>query len=154
MSSAQLNTAAGRHRLAWPITVAAILLGLLTLPYGLIIWAIAAPICWWLFLRDAARRRVVVFYDVNDQAATWFQDLVDNWAWLSNSHKLWRTVQSGRVQTVYQHKNNAGASELVRRVPVTATLKGPPHLATNVAVPHTECRQVEPALPARPRARP
>jgi hypothetical protein len=44
-------------------------------------------------------------------------------------------VQSGRVRTTYQYKTNAGASNLVNRVSAAAGLKGPRHLATNIAVP-------------------
>lgn len=134
----QLNTAATRLRWAWPVVIIAAVIGLATLPYGVIVWAVAIPLCWWLFLREAARRKVVVLYDVNDAAADWFDSLVTNWEWMTRSDKLWRTVQSGRVQTTYQHKTNAGASNLVERIPVTARLTGPKHVSTNVAVPTLE----------------
>jgi len=131
----QLNIAASRRGIAWPVVVVASLLGLLTLPAGLVVWLVALPLCWWLFLRDAARRSVVLFYDVNDAPATWFAGLVDAWPWLSDSRGLWRETQSGDVRTVQQHKSNAGASALVQRVKATASLAGPSHLATNVAIP-------------------
>ena len=111
----QLNLAAERRGWGLPATIIAGLLGLLTMPYGLLIWVLAAPACWWLFLRDKARRTVVLFYDVNDAPATWFDAMVTNWAWLVGAKQLWREVQSGRVRTTYQHKTNAGASNLVSR---------------------------------------
>jgi hypothetical protein len=131
----QLNSAAQRHGWGWPVAVAAVLLGLFTMPYGLIIWLLAVPACWWLFLRDKARRTVVLFYDVNDAPAAWFDSVVSSWHWLTQTHQLWREVQSGRVRTTYQYKTHAGASNLVNRLPATAGLKGPRHLATNIAVP-------------------
>jgi hypothetical protein len=88
-----------------------------------------------MFLRDSAQRKVVLFYDVNDAAALWFDTLVGNWSLLSGAQKLWRTVSSGEANTLYQHKTNAGASSLVQRVDAAAGLEGPKHLATNVAVP-------------------
>ncbi|MCS3442159.1 DUF4236 domain-containing protein [Microbacterium phyllosphaerae] len=131
----QLNAAARHTRLAWWVTAIAVVAGAATLPFGLIIWVLAIPLCWWLFLRDAASTKAVVFYDVNDDAAQWFDDLVTNWGWLTNATKLWRTVASGQVHTLHQHKRNAGASNIITRVDATATAQGPKHLATNVAVP-------------------
>ncbi|WP_415131078.1 hypothetical protein [Microbacterium sp.] len=134
----QLNTAASRFRWAWTIAIVAAVLGMAMLPYGTVLWAVAIPLCWWLFLRDAARGKVVLLYDVKDATADWFDTLVTNWEWMTRSEKLWRTVQSGRVQTVYQHKTNAGAGKLVERIPLTARLTGPKHISTNVAVPTLE----------------
>jgi hypothetical protein len=131
----QLNAAARHFRLGSFVTIVAFVLGAATLPWGLIVWALALPLCIWLFLRDAAKTKVVLFYDVNDDAASWFDNLVGQWGWLSDAHKLWRTVSSGEVTTLHQHKTNAGASNLVRRVDAAAGLVGPKHLATNVAVP-------------------
>lgn len=131
----QLNAAAASHSWGWPVTVAAVVLGAALMPYGLIIWIVAAPLCWWLFLRDKARRTVVTFYDVNDAPAAWFDALVAEWSWLTESRRLWRVVQAGQVRTTYQHKTNAGATSVVRRVACAASLRGPRHLSTNVAVP-------------------
>ena len=132
---AQLNAAAGHFRWAWVVTIAAVVLGAATLPWGVIVWVVAVPLCWWMFLRDSAKRKVVLFYDVNDAPASWFDSLVVHWSWLTDAQKLWRTVSSGEVNTLYQHKTNAGASSLVQRVDAAAGLEGPKHLATNVAVP-------------------
>jgi hypothetical protein len=62
-----------------------------------------------------------LFYEVNDEAARWFDQLVADSSSLANSQKVWRTVQSGRVVTTHQHKTNAGATNVVRRVPVAVT---------------------------------
>jgi hypothetical protein len=131
----QLNTAAARIAWGWWVTGAAILLGLLTLPYGLIVWAVLAPVCIWLVLNDRARKTVVLFYDVGDEHFTWFDSLVRTWPWLTGSQKLWRVLQSGNVATTYQFKTNSGASRLINRVNATATTAGPKQLTTNIAVP-------------------
>jgi hypothetical protein len=131
----QLNDAARRARWGWIATVAAILIGIATMPWGLIIWAIAVPGCWWLFLRDGARKKVVLLYDVDDAEAVWFDAIVSEWAAVGQARKLWRTVRSGRVGTTYQHKTNAGAGALVQRIPAAVSNQGPRHLATNVVVP-------------------
>jgi hypothetical protein len=135
----QLNAAATRFRWDWPVAIAALLVGLLMMGfgvlYGLIAWLVLAPLCWWLSLRDKADRTVVLFYDVHDAQAAWFDSLVANWPWLSGCQKLWRVVQSGQVVTTYQFKTNAGASDVVNRIPAAATTAGPKHLATNIAIP-------------------
>lgn len=131
----QLNAAARHFPWAWVVTSAAVVLGAVAMPWGLIIWTLAVPFCWWMFLRDASKRKVVLFYDVNDAAASWFDAVVTTWDWFMGAQKLWRIVASGDVQTLYQHKTNAGASALVKRVDAVATLTGPKHLATNVAIP-------------------
>lgn len=137
----QLNAAASRYHWGLPTAVVAFAIGLFFLPYGLLVWALAVPVCWWLILRDKARHTVVLFYDVNDEAASWFDGLVTNWRWLTESQRLWRIVESGRVETPYQHKTNAGASSLVRRVVVTASFVPPRHLATNLTVPSVTAGQ-------------
>jgi hypothetical protein len=131
----QLNSAARYRGWAWPATITALIIGLLFMPWGLIIWAAAAPFCYWLFLHDASKRSVVLFYDVSDSPAAWFDDLVGSWSHLSDSQKLWRVVEAGQVRGAYQHKTNAGAGSLVTRVPVVASLAGTKHISTNVAVP-------------------
>ena len=131
----QLNAAARRTGLGWPAVAGVLLVSLVAGRWWWLAWLLGAPVCWWLFLRDRARRTVVLFYDVTDLPAEWFESLVDTWPSLIKTHRVWRTVASGHIATTYQHKTNAGASDLVSRVRATASLNGPRHLATNVAVP-------------------
>jgi hypothetical protein len=131
----QLNTAAGRIAWGWWATGATILIGLLTLPYGLIAWAVLAPVCVWLVLNDRARKTVVLFYDVGDEHFAWFDSLVRTWGWFTGSQKIWRVLQSGNVASTYQFKTNSGASRLLNRVNASATTTGPKQLTTNIAVP-------------------
>lgn len=131
----QLNAASRYRGLAWWAVAATLVVGATLGHWWWTAWITGAPMCWWLFLRDRARRSVVVFYDVQDTPAAWFERLVTCWPWLSESRRVWRQLQSGRVETTYQHKTNAGAGTLVSRQVLQASLTGPRHLATNVDVP-------------------
>jgi DNA polymerase III epsilon subunit-like protein len=132
----QLNSVSGRLRFGWPAGIGVFVLGLLVgMPWGIAVWVVLAPACAWLILWEQARRKVVLFYDVNDAPATWFSSVVDQWEWLVGSQKLWREVQAGAVTTTHQFKTNAGASNVVNRITTTANTSGPVELATNIAVP-------------------
>lgn len=131
----QLNDAAQRPRWGWIAALAAFVIGAALMPWGLMVWALAVPGCWWLFLRDGLRKNVVLFYDLEDDAALWFDRFVTSWDATSSSDKLWRTVQSGRVQTTYQHKVNAGVGSIVRRVSAEARIQQPKYLSTNIDIP-------------------
>lgn len=132
----QLNTAARRPRVGWPLAAVALVLGLLAgMPQGIAVWVVLAPVCAWLILRDQACRSVVLFYDVDDEPARWFASVVEQWPWLSGSRKMWREIQSGVVATTYQFKTNSGASSVVSRQQATADMNGPKELATNIYVP-------------------
>jgi hypothetical protein len=50
-----------------------------------ILLVLAIPGIIWVYLRDKAMRSVVVFYDVQDQAAERFQQLVDGFAALQTT---------------------------------------------------------------------
>ncbi|KWX68525.1 hypothetical protein ASJ79_17435 [Mycobacterium sp. NAZ190054] len=131
----QLNTAASRTPWGWWVTAATVLLGLISLPWGLIVWALLAPLCIWMVLNDRARKTVILFYDVEDEHFTWFDTLVRMWPWLSESQKLWRVLQAGNVATTHQFKTNSGASRIINRVDVAAATTGPKALSINIAVP-------------------
>lgn len=78
----------------------------------------------------------MAFYDVHGaEEARRFQRLVDSFEQARGVQRAWHVVASGAVLTTYQHKVNAGASSLVRRLPLTRCLGGPTHLASNIAVP-------------------
>lgn len=129
---AQLNNAA-RSVLLWPwclaLTVA--LMFLSPLPF-----LVGAPPTLWVFWKDRIRRTVVAFYDVHGaEEARRFQQLVDSFEQARGVQRAWHVIASGAVSTTYQHKVNAGASSLVRRLPLTRSLGGPRHLSTNIAVP-------------------
>ncbi|MBE1551853.1 DNA polymerase III epsilon subunit-like protein [Mycobacterium sp. OAS707] len=132
----QLNAAAAKFPVARAAAGVAFVIGLLFgMPLGLVAWAVLAPICVWLFFWDQARAKVVLFYDVDDEPAAWFNSVVEQWKWLCGSQKLWREVQSGAVRTTYQFKTNSGASSVISRIAAVAGTGGPKQLATNIAVP-------------------
>lgn len=131
----QLNAAAKHIRVGVLSLISVIVVGLFTVPVGLLIWLLGVPLSIWLIMRDNAKRKVVLFYDVEDVPAVWFDRLVTGWPAIADSQKVWRETQSGSVDTVRAHKANAGAGHLVKREVASADLKGPKHLATNVAVP-------------------
>ncbi|OBJ42538.1 hypothetical protein A5630_20720 [Mycolicibacterium mucogenicum] len=107
----------------------------MTMPFGLVLWLILTPVCVWLVLNDRAHKTVVLFYDVNDEHHSWFDQLVTTWSWLTGSQRLWRIMQSGAVTTTYQFKTNAGAGRVINRLNASATITGPTQLSTNITVP-------------------
>jgi Protein of unknown function (DUF4236) len=132
----QLNAAAGRFAWWWPVGIVVFLMGLMTMPWGLVVWVVGAVCCTWLYLNDQARRTVVLFYDVHDDAFSWFDSVVTQWSWLTESQRVWRVVQSGDVVGTYSFKVNAGASSLVNTISASASTSGKiKQLATNIAVP-------------------
>jgi len=131
----QLNTAAGRTAWGWWLVGAAVVLGLLIMPWGFIVWAALAPVCVGLVLNDRARKTVVVFYDVEDDHFAWYDSLVRAWSALTSSQRLWRVLQTGSVATTQQFKRNSGASQMLRRITASAGTTAPKVLSTNIAVP-------------------
>lgn len=131
----QLNSAAKRWPY-FPFALVTLLVLLLVQPVvGAVCLIPGIPGVAWLWYHDRARKTVVAFYDVNDSTADWFQDLVDAAERLGECAGLWRINASGRVQTTYQYKVNAGASTIVARSTAKVSLKPPRILATNIAVP-------------------
>lgn len=131
----QLNAVSTGMRWVWPTVIASLMLGLVHPPYSLIVWVLLAPLCWWVFLHDQVSRAVVLFYDVNDSHAAWFDSLVTHWDWLTGSQRLWRITQAGIVGTTRQYKISSGVGSIVDRISVAASTDGPSNLSTNVAIP-------------------
>ena len=131
----QLNTASSRFAWWWPTALIGGVLGLLMMPWGLIVWVFVIPLCVWLYLNDQARRTVVLFYEVHDATNGWFDTLNSQWRWLTESQKLWRVTQSGDVVGVQQFKRNSGAATLINSVDAVANTLGPKQLEANIAVP-------------------
>lgn len=132
----QLNTAASRFSWWWPTAIAGAVIALaIKGVFGLLIAALLIPACIWLYFNDQARRTVVLFYEVQDEAEQWFQAVITQWPWLSQSQKLWRVTESGDITTPYLHKRNAGASTLISSLPAAAGLSGPARLRSNIEIP-------------------
>lgn len=132
----QLNTAGSRFAWWWPAALVGAVIALaINGVFGALMAALLLPACVWLYFNDQARRTVVLFYEVEDDAEQWFEALVSQWPWLSQSQGLWRVTESGDITTPYLHKRNAGASTLISSMPAAAGLSGPAQLRTNIQVP-------------------
>jgi DNA polymerase III subunit epsilon len=117
---------------------------------AIVLLAVGVPVVVWLHQRDRARRSVVAFYDVEDEHARWFSELVETFEGLLSMSKAWRLNAAGEVQSTYQYKVNSGANEIVKRVNAPRTLAGPKLLATNIALPTLQAgRQALHFLPDR-----
>jgi Protein of unknown function (DUF4236) len=135
----QLNEAGRRMPLAWVVLLGIVVLAVAVQGVGaIVVLVLGIPLVVWLYQRDGARRSVVAFYDVEDEHARWFTELVEAFEELGKMSKAWRVNASGRVQSTYQYKVNSGASQIVKRVDAGRSLKGPKLLATNIAVPSLE----------------
>ncbi|MDQ7906230.1 DUF4236 domain-containing protein [Phytohabitans sp. ZYX-F-186] len=140
----QLRAATRRVPL-WPFAAGATaLLALLTIPFGLALLVPGVPAVVWLYLRDRARRSVVVFYQVDGEPAACFERLAAAHQFSAQAHRAWHVEARSGTLTPYQQKVNAGAHTVVRHVPGRLTTGGPPVLVTNVLVPslHTRTRSV------------
>jgi hypothetical protein len=135
----QLNEASRQIRWSVITAILVFVAGLALMPWGLVVWALGVPAVWWLALNDHARRSVVVFYDVNDAQAVWFQQMVAACAQLASAQGSWRVVESGLTSNPYQRKINAGAGTVVNRLVSHANVNGPKLLITNIVVPTIEC---------------
>jgi len=132
----QLNTATSRFAWWWPTAIVGAVIALASPRIlGLVIAVLLIPACAWLYFNDQARRTVVMFYEVQDAAEQWFQALITQWPWLTQSQRLWRVTESGDINTPSQFKYNAGASTLISSIAATAGMSGPRELKTNIAVP-------------------
>ncbi len=83
----QLNTAAGRFTWWWPTAIAGAVIALAVKGIlGVAIAALFIPACLWLYFNDQARCTVVLFYEGDDDAAQWFQAVLNQWTWLGYEH--------------------------------------------------------------------
>jgi hypothetical protein len=131
----QLNEAAKRPHFGRWALAAAIVLFFIKAPVGTILALLSIPFVVWLFMRDRAARAVVAFYDVNDDAAHWFQGVVTAFEDASKMSRRWRFNTTGKVKTTYQFKVNSGASTIVSRSALSVAMNGPKVLKTNIVVP-------------------
>jgi hypothetical protein len=121
----QLQEASRRTRL-WPFVLGGLLIVAIALGiWGLLLLLVGAPAVVWLALRDQARRAVVVMYDVNDQAAQQFGQIVDATEVLRRAQRIWFVPAAGAVRTTYQYKVNSGASTIIQRQGASVSMAAP-----------------------------
>jgi hypothetical protein len=142
---ADLTAAQGRFDF---FRVAAIALGLLVLvgfataPWlGILLSAAALAAGFYVYQWNKARRSVVAYYEVNDETAGAYQVLVDACTALRTSQRSWQIAEAGAVRTTYRYKVSAGASQLIKTVPLAVRHGGPPVLITNISVPSLVTRR-------------
>lgn len=131
---------AQRRLLIWPWALGAVLL-LANLAsgvagwFGTVVLILGAIGVGWLWLRDTARKSVVVFFEVDDAPAARFSALVDAHTAASKSKKIWHMNSAARLSDLQTRKRNAGAGHLVNREEVSTSNRGPKVLKTNIAIP-------------------
>lgn len=132
----QLNSASKTHRV-WPWVLFASFV-LANIPViGIVLFLLGIAATFWAFQHDKTRRTVALFYDVADQQAERYQALVSAFEGMSNS-KIWQVTSSGKVQSGYQRKVNAGATGLIKRSSVKCSEGGPPQIVSNISIPSIE----------------
>ncbi|MEZ0578413.1 hypothetical protein [Nocardioides sp. MH1] len=142
----QLNAA--DKPLVWSLVVAAGAAGLLlagiasvsggALVIGIVLFllsAIAIAIAVLAYRKESIEHLVPVEYTLEGDVPAWATRVEHTWASLDRLGGAWRIIQSGKVETLYQHKTNAGASYLIGRAPVSFGLAPPKVLAANITVP-------------------
>ncbi|MFC4071949.1 DUF4236 domain-containing protein [Actinoplanes subglobosus] len=137
--------AAAKSRSLWPWSAALLLLLVAILPvWGLLLLLPGIPAVWWLWQRDVARRSVVVFYTVEDDAAAQYGNLNNSAGIVAAVQRIWLVESQGQLTNPYQRKVNAGAGAVVGRHGGGVDLAGPPVLVTNIAVPtlHAKDRSI------------
>jgi uncharacterized tellurite resistance protein B-like protein len=137
---AQIQTASRRRRL-WPYALTALILATCIPVAGPILLLLGIPGILWLRLRDRGRRTVVIFYEVSDEPAAGFAQLVDAHEQLGQSQQSWHIQARADLATTHQRKVNAGASSLNQRGPARLSTAGPSVLATNIAVPSLNTKE-------------
>jgi DNA polymerase-3 subunit epsilon len=131
----QLSSASRRLPI-WPfVAVALAIIACALQTPGLILLIPGIPAVIWIAYWDQGRRKVIAFYDVSDEPAQHFSDVGTAISYLMQAQRIWLVQTAAHVSTTHQYKVNSGASRVVQRVAGAASMSGPPHLVTNVAVP-------------------
>lgn len=98
----------------------------------IVISGIAAPAIAFIHLRDQLRKTVVLFYELEPELASAYQDLHDAFGALSASQRRWHIEATGAIS---DWKRNAGASTTVKKRDIQLTKEPPPSLRTNIETP-------------------
>lgn len=87
-----------------------------------------------LFLayRDVLTKSAVILYNVEDEFEQLYQKMHDAFNRMKDCRKVWHLEASGKVK---DKKYHAGADNIVKRSPISLTLKNPPFVKTNIATP-------------------
>jgi hypothetical protein len=134
----ELNTKRNKVRL-WPIALTVTVLAILiTMTADAPNWVsvlvaiagLASTVAGGVF--DQMSKTVVLFYNLDSEAAEKYQKLHDTFDRLSQCERKWRIEAKG---STLDWKRNAGARSLVRRRTVRLLKTQPPYVKTNISVP-------------------
>lgn len=98
--------------------------------------AIGAGISMRARVRDVARRTVVLFYDLEPDARTAYEELHAAFADLAKARGAWNVTARRETE---DGKRNAGATQLLRRQAVRLHMGVPGVIRTNIDVPAIPC---------------
>jgi hypothetical protein len=84
------------------------------------------------FVRDTLRKTTVIMYDMEADAATSYQALIDAVKEFGRASRLWHI--SSRAE-VLDRKYHSGAQQAIKRTPTSTTVGSPPFVKCNVDVP-------------------
>lgn len=110
----------------WPLALLLVFIPVAG-PYIAIIAAI-----FMYFVVDKARKTTVLFYDIEEQTEHTIQQFYSAFEELINCCAKWHVSAQAQVR---DRKYHAGASSVVKRLPITIKYKTPPKIKTNVQVP-------------------
>lgn len=89
----------------------------------------------WLWMRDKARKTVVIFYEVDDAPAGRFDALVGSFRTAAKSRKVWHMKAEAQIRDAHTRKVSGGAGVLIDREDATPNEQGPKVIASNIAIP-------------------
>ncbi len=81
---------------------------------------------------DRLRKTVVLFYELEPDAAQSYEELIEIMDRMASCHKLWHIESEG---VVYNKKYHAGANKIINRFPSQISNDAPSFLKTNITVP-------------------
>jgi hypothetical protein len=121
--------------LGWGFAAAGILILLVLGLAGAILLVAALPA--WLVGRwiDSFKRTSVLYYDLGPEAEAAYTAVTDTFDQLASCHGKWHVEAGGAVRDLTTWKRNAGATNLVRKKPTTATYALPSVLRCNLKPP-------------------
>lgn len=135
----EINSKAAQVRmsaaLAWTAMVFGAIGGLASGGPGFLLCALAAP--GWAIGRwfDSYRRSTVLYYDLEGDAETAYNQLVQGFDALNGCAGKWHIEAGGAIQSLAAWKRNAGASHLVNRKATTLAYSLPSVIKSNVTPP-------------------
>lgn len=83
-------------------------------------------------VKDSLRKTTVLFFELEPEIETLYQQLHDSFGQLSSSSSKWHVEAEGAVK---DRKRNAGATSVIKRTSISLDIGSPLYIKTNVSVP-------------------